>query len=153
MIRLLFVCLGNICRSPMCELYMKDAVRRAGLQDRFLIESAATSSEELGNPVYMPAQRKLREHGISSAGKTARQITKCDYARFDFIIGMEEANRRSMLRFFGGDPDGKISLLLDWTGRPGPVADPWYSGDFDATWRDVSEACDAILRRLAGDAV
>lgn len=127
---------------------MKDAVSRAGLSDRFYIESAATSPEELGNPVYPPAQRKLREHGISANGKTARQITKTDYERFDYIIGMEESNKRSMLRIFGGDPYGKISLLLDWTNRPGAVADPWYTGDFEATWRDVSEGCDAILRKL-----
>ncbi|MBR1842430.1 MAG: low molecular weight phosphotyrosine protein phosphatase [Oscillospiraceae bacterium] len=151
MTRILFVCLGNICRSPMCELYMKDAVERAGLSDRFYIESAATSSEELGNPVYPPAQRKLREHGISALGKTARQITKADYSRFDYIFGMEESNRRSMLRIFGGDPEDKIRLLLDWTPRPGAVADPWYTGDFEATWLDVSEGCDAILRKLKND--
>lgn len=130
---------------------MKDAVSRAGLSDRFYIESAATSSEELGNPVYPPAQRKLREHGISANGKAARQITKTDYERFDYIIGMEESNKRSMLRIFGGDPYGKISLLLDWTPRPGAVADPWYTGDFEATWLDVSEGCDAILRKLNDD--
>ena len=135
----------------MCEFYMKDAVSRAGLSDRFYIESAATSSEELGNPVYSPAQRKLREHGISANGKAARQITKTDYERFDYIIGMEESNKRSMLRIFGGDPYGKISLLLDWTNRPGAVADPWYTGDFEATWRDISEGCDAILRKLNDD--
>ncbi|MBR0063739.1 MAG: low molecular weight phosphotyrosine protein phosphatase [Oscillospiraceae bacterium] len=151
MIRILFVCLGNICRSPMCELYMKDIISRAGLSDRFYVESAATSSEELGNPVYPPAQRKLNEHGISASGKTARQITKSDYDRFDYIIGMEESNRRSMLRIFGGDPDDKISLLLDWTVRPGAVADPWYTGDFEATWRDVSEGCGAIMRRLVDE--
>ena len=145
MIRILFVCHGNICRSPMAEFVMKDMVQRAGLAEQFHIESAATSTEELGNPVYPPARRKLGEHGISCAGKTARQMRREDYARYDLLIGMDSANLRNMRRICGGDPDDKIHLLLDYTDRPGEVADPWYSGDFDATWRDVNAGCRGLL--------
>ena len=148
MISILFVCHGNICRSPMAEFVMKDMVAKAGLAERFRIESAATSTEELGNPVYPPARRKLSEHGISCAGKTARQMRREDYDRWDLLIGMDGANLRNMRRICGGDPDGKIRLLLDYTDRPGEVADPWYSGDFDATWRDVNAGCQGLLRSL-----
>ena len=145
---ILFVCHGNICRSPMAEFIMKDLVRKAGLGDEFYIESAATSTEEIGNPVYPPARRKLAEHSIDPAGKTARQIKRTDYADFDLLIGMDGANRKNMLRFFGGDPEGKISLLLDFTDSPGDVADPWYTRDFDAAWRDIYSGCTALLDRL-----
>lgn len=148
MIRILFVCHGNICRSPMAEFVMKHMVEKAGLTDRFHIESAATSTEEIGNPVYPPARRKLAEHGIGCDGKTARQMTRADYARFDLIIGMDRYNLRNMERIAGGDPDNKIHLLLDYTTRPGDVADPWYTGDFEATWRDVTEGCTALLNHL-----
>ncbi len=148
MVKILFVCLGNICRSPMAEFTMKDLVRREGLEAAFEIASAATSREELGNPVYPPARRKLAEKGISCDGKTARQITKADYAYYDYIIGMDHSNLRNMQRAFGGDPAGKLSLLLDYTNRPGQVADPWYTGDFDATWQDVSEGCRGLLDKL-----
>ena len=130
----------------MAEFVMKDLVIQAGLEDRFQIASAATSTEEIGNPVYPPARRKLAEHGISCAGKTARQLTKADYAQYDLLIGMDRANIRNMNRICGGDPDGKIKLLLDYTDRPGDVADPWYMGDFDATWRDVLAGCQGLLR-------
>ena len=130
MTRILFICHGNICRSPMAEFYMKELVRREGAEQQFEIASAATSTEELGNPVYPPARRVLAAHGISCAGKTARQITRADYDRYDLLIGMDALNLRNMRRFFGGDPQGKISLLLDYTDRPGDVADPWYTGDF-----------------------
>ena len=149
MIRILFVCHGNICRSPMAEFVMKDLVKNAGLENQFHIESAATSTEEIGNPVYPPARRKLAEHGISCAGKTSRQLAKADYAQYDLLIGMDRANIRNMNRICGGDPDGKIKLLLDYTARPGDVADPWYTGDFDATWRDVLEGCRELLRLCA----
>ena len=149
--KILFVCHGNICRSPMAEFVMKNLVRRAGLEGEFTIESAATSTEEIGNPVYPPARRKLAEHGIGCEGKTARQLTRADYGRFDLLIGMDSANQRNMNRVCGGDPDGKIHLLLDYTGRPGDVADPWYTGDFDATWRDVDEGCRALLAALGED--
>lgn len=149
MTKLLFVCHGNICRSPMAEFVMKDLVKQAGLEDQFQIASAATSTEEIGNPVYPPARRKLAEHGISCAGKTSRQLAKADYAQYDLLIGMDRANIRNMNRICGGDPDGKIKLLLDYTARPGDVADPWYTGDFDATWRDVLEGCRELLRLCA----
>ena len=148
MTKILFICHGNICRSPMAEFYMKDLVRKAGLDKQFEIASAATSTEELGNPVYPPARRVLEAHGLRCAGKTARQIVQTDYTYYDLLIGMDEANRRNMFRFFGGDTQGKISLLLDYTQRPGDVADPWYTGDFQATWRDVTAGCQALLRRL-----
>ena len=148
MTKILFVCHGNICRSPMAEFVMKDLVKQAGLEDQFQIASAATSTEEISCSVYPPARRKLAEHGISCAGKTARQLTKGDYAQYDLLIGMDRANIRNMNRICGGDPDGKIKLLLDYTDHPGDVADPWYTGDFDATWRDVLEGCQGLLRSI-----
>ena len=147
-IRILFVCHGNICRSPMAEFVMKKLVSDAGLQDMFYIESAATSTEEIGNPVYPPARRKLAEHGISCSGKTARQITPSDYDRFDYLIGMDSANLRNMKRVFRDDPEHRVSLLMDYTVRPGSVADPWYTGDFEATWTDVLEGCTGLLEHL-----
>ena len=147
-IRILFVCHGNICRSPIAEFVMKSLVQEAGLEDNFLIESAATSAEEIGNPVYPPARRKLAEHGIGCQGKTARQMTRADYERYDLLVGMDSRNIRNMLRICGGDPEGKISMLMDYTRRPGDVADPWYTGDFDATWRDVHEGCRGLLAHL-----
>ena len=147
-IRILFVCHGNICRSPMAEFVMKSLMQEAGLEDNFLIESAATSAEEIGNPVYPPARRKLAEHGIGCQGKTARQMTRADYERYDLLVGMDSRNIRNMLRICGGDPEGKISMLMDYTRRPGDVADPWYTGDFDTTWRDVQEGCRGLLAHL-----
>lgn len=146
--KLLFVCHGNICRSPMAEFYAKALASQEGLSDRLYIASAATSAEELGNGVYPPARRKLREHGIDCAGHAARQLTKADYDRWDLIVGMDSANLRNMTRLFGGDPEGKLRLLLDFTERPGDVADPWYTGDFEATWRDVTEGCVGIFDQL-----
>ena len=142
---ILFVCHGNICRSPMAEFVMKDLVLKAGLSADFHIASAATSTEEIGNPVYPPARRKLAEHGLTCSGKTARQITADDYRRYDLLIGMDEWNIRNMQRFYGGDPEGKIRRLLDYTDRPGDVADPWYTDDFETTWRDVLRGCRALL--------
>lgn len=146
--RILFVCHGNICRSPMAEFVMKDLVEKAGVALQFLIESAATSTEEIGNSVYPPARRKLAEHGISCQGKTARQMTRLDYGRYDLLIGMDSWNIRNMRAISGGDPEGKIRMLMDYTNRPGDVADPWYTGDFEATWRDVLEGCEALLSQL-----
>ena len=154
MLRILFVCHGNICRSPMAEFVMKDLVEKAGCENDFLIESAATSTEEIwrgvGNPVYPPARRKLAEHGISCEGKRARQTNRGDYGRFDWLIGMDRANIRNMLRIYGGDPEKKVRLLMDFTSRPGEVADPWYSGDFESTWRDVLEGCEGLLAVVQG---
>lgn len=127
---------------------MKDLVKQAGLSDRFEIASAATSMEELGNPVYPPARRELQAHGISCAGKTARQITKRDYDYYDYLIAMDQNNLRNMRPFFGTDPEKKISLLLDHAGIHRDVADPWYTGDFTATWDDVQVGCQALLREL-----
>ncbi len=143
------MCLGNICRSPMAEFVMKDLVEKAGLADQFHIESAATSTEEIGNPVYPPARRKLAEHGIGCAGKTARQLRRGDYDRFDLLIGMDAGNLRGIRRICGGDPEGKVRLLLDYAGRPGQeVADPWYTGNFEATWQDVLAGCRGLLEAL-----
>ena len=152
MIKVLFICHGNICRSPMAEFVMKDLVRKAGADTEFFIASAATSTEEIGNPVYQPARRKLAEHGIGCSGKTARQLRREDYDRFDLLIGMDGANLRNMRRICGGDPEGKLSLLLDWAGRSGDVADPWYTGDFEATWQDVLAGCQGLLDALIKEA-
>jgi len=148
MIKILFVCHGNICRSPMAEFVMKDLVEKAGLEARFYIESAAVSAEELGNPVYPPARRELAAHGISCDGKTARQMSRADYDRFDLLVCMDTSNLRRMERICGGDPKGKLSRLLDHTDHPGDVADPWYTGDFTATWQDVCSGCTALLEKF-----
>ena len=153
MTKILFVCHGNICRSPMAEFIMKNLVKRAGLERQFQIDSAATSREELGNPVYPPARRKLQEHGIDCAGKTARQLTGRDYEAYDLLIGMEQSNLRNMRRIFGGvglsparlENDCKLHLLLDFTGCPGEIADPWYTSDFDTAWQDIESGCRGLL--------
>ena len=148
MVKILFVCHGNICRSPMAEFVMKTLVKQAGLEAQFQIASAATSTEEIGTPVYPPARRKLAEHGIGCAGKTARQMTRADYQEYDLLIGMDHANLRNMTRICGGDPEGKLRLLLDYTDRPGEVADPWYTGNFEQTWQDVTAGCRGLLESL-----
>lgn len=148
MIRVLFVCLGNICRSPMAEFVMKDLVAKKAPDLQIHIESGATCSDEIGNPVYPPVRELLNKRGISCRSKTARQITRADYDRFDYIIGMEVSNMRSMLRIFGGDPEHKLSLLLDYTDKPGDVADPYYTRNFTATERDVDLGCAALLAHL-----
>ena len=149
MIRILFICHGNICRSPMCEFVMKDLVAKAGRADQFEIASAATSTEELGNPVHPGTRRQLALHGISCEGKRARQVTRADYDYYDMLICADSNNIRNLRRITGGDPDGKISLVLDHTSRPGrDVDDPWYSGDFESTWNDVSEGCAGLLKEL-----
>ena len=146
--KILFVCHGNICRSPMAEFVMKKMVKDAGREAQFEIASAATSTEEIGNPVYPPARRILAEHGISCAGKTARQMTRQDYDYFDQIIAMDRNNLRNLKRMFGEDTQHKISLLMDYTHRPGDVADPWYTGDFEATWHDVWNGCEGLLKNV-----
>ncbi len=143
--KILFVCHGNICRSPMAEFVMKYLVKEAGLEDQFEIASAATSTEEIGNPVYPPARRKLEEHGISCEGKRARVITRDDYHYYDQIVVMDSENIQSLRWLFGKDKDPKVKLLMDYTDHPGEVADPWYTGDFEATWQDVSEGCKSLL--------
>ena len=146
--KILFVCHGNICRSPMAESVMKKMVKDAGREAQFEIASAATSTEEIGNPVYPPARRILAEHGIGCAGKTARQMTRQDYDYFDQIIAMDRNNLRNLKRMFGEDTRHKISLLMDYTHRPGDVADPWYTGDFETTWRDVWDGCEGLLKSI-----
>ncbi len=159
MIKILFVCHGNICRSPMAEFVMKDLVHKQGLDSMFEIASAATTSEEIwggrGNPIYPPAKKQLLNHGIGTpenelgvSRKQARLLRRDDYRKYDRIIGMDEENLYDMRRILGGDPEGKISLLLDYTDRPGDVADPWYTRNFDATWKDIEEGCSCLLQYL-----
>lgn len=145
---ILFVCHGNIYRSPMAEFVMKDLVKKAGLTSQFQIASAATSREEIGNPVYPPARRKLAEHGITCGGHAARQLVNGDYGKYDLLIGMDKANLRDMYRICGGDFADKIHLLMDYTNHPGEVADPWYTEDFETTWRDVLAGCQGLLGSL-----
>ena len=144
MIKILFVCLGNICRSPMAEFAMKDLVRREGVADAFRIDSAATSTEELGNPVYPPARRKLAQQGISCDGKTARQIEKADYDRYDYIIGMDRNNLRCIRTMAPQEDCCVMGMLLDYD-KGGEVADPWYTGDFEKAYRDVVRGCRGLL--------
>ena len=147
----LFVCHGNICRSPMAEYVMKDLVKKSGLEEEFQIASAATGREEIGNPIYPPARRKLAEHGIPCESHAARQLRNHDYEEYDLIIGMDKANLRSMYRICGGDFNDKMHLLMEYVGRPEQeVADPWYTDDFDATWRDVLASCQGPLASLTG---
>ena len=148
MFKILFVCHGNICRSPMAEFVMKDIVAKKGIDNMFEISSCATSTEEIGNPVYPPARKKLAEHGISCIGKTARQMKKSDYEYYDYIVAMDSFNLRNMKPFTDDDPKGKVSLLKDYTSHPGDVADPWYTGDFTATWNDVNEGCKGLLNKI-----
>ncbi len=153
-VRVLFICHGNICRSPMAEFVMKDLAARAGLADSFSIASAATSSEEIwngvGNSVYPPARAKLAEHGIDCGGKRAVQLTRADYDKYDYLIAMDSANVRNIHRMMGGDPEGKVRKLLSFAGSERDIADPWYTGDFDASYRDIQEGCRALFQELTG---
>ncbi len=144
--KILFVCHGNICRSPMAEFVMKDMAQKTGID--LYIASAATSTEEIGNPVHYGTKRKLAEVGISVSGKVAVQMTKSDYGKYDYIIGMDSANIRNILRIVGGDPDGKVFKLLSFVGSSRDVADPWYTGDFEATYTDVLAGCSGLLKEL-----
>ena len=152
MVKILFVCHGNICRSPMAEFVMKDLAAKAKLTDRFHIASAATSTDEIwngvGSPVYPPAKAKLARYGISCEGKRAVQLTRADYGRYDYLIGMDSANIRNMYRILGGDPEGKIYKLLSFAGSDRDIADPWYTGNFDDAYEDILEGCQALLNQL-----
>jgi len=150
LIKVLFVCWGNICRSPMGEYILKDMVRKRGIEDDFYIASAATSTEEIGNPVYSPARNELNRHGITCKGHQARQVRKNDYNDFDIIIAMEDIHKRIMIqRFFGSDPDNKIHLCMEYAGKPGmQVDDPWYTGRFEEVYNQIEEACEGLLKEL-----
>lgn len=148
MIRVLMVCLGNICRSPMAEFIFRDMAEKRGLGKEIAVASAGTSDEEYGNPVYPPAQRKLRALGIDCRGKRARQMTRADYEAYDLLLGMENRNLSSMRRICGGDPEGKIHLLLEHSPQSRDIADPWYTGDFDTACDDIVEGCEQWLDRL-----
>ena len=148
MIRVLFICHGNICRSPMAEFVMKDMVKKLNLADQFQIASAATSIEEIGNPVHRGTTEKLRAYGISTAGKYAVQTRRSDYEKYDYLIGMDHWNKKNMMHILKSDPDHKVSLLLDYTNRPGDIADPWYTGNFDRTYDDIKRGCEGLLRTI-----
>ena len=153
MIRILFVCLGNICRSPMAEFIMKDMVNKRGTADKFYIASAGTSDEEIwngvGNPVYPPAREELARHGITDvSGKRATQLRKSDYGKYDLIIGMEQRNVHTMLRMLGGDPEGKVKRLLDYSDHPRDISDPWYTRNFTSAYNDIVEGCEALYEQL-----
>ncbi|HIY01340.1 MAG TPA: low molecular weight phosphotyrosine protein phosphatase [Candidatus Blautia faecipullorum] len=148
MIKILFICHGNICRSPMAEFVFKDMVHKRGLAGQFYIASAATSTEEIGNPVHPGTRRKLREVEISCEGKYAVQMTRSDYDKYDYLIGMDQWNRRNIMRIVRRDPEGKVFLLLDFAAEPRDIADPWYTGNFEVTYADIIEGCEAFLAFL-----
>lgn len=149
MIKILFICHGNICRSVMAEMVMKELCRRAGVSESFEIASAAVSTEEIGNDIYPPAKRKLREKGIPFEYHAARQITRADYAYYDYIICADRSNLRWLERIIGDDTDHKLSLMMHWLEELRDVADPWYTGDFEAAYTDIDRACHALLQKLA----
>lgn len=152
MIKVLFVCHGNICRSPMAEFVLKNIVKKHNMTDQFYISSAATSTEEIwngsGNPVYPPAKAELARHGLSCEGKRAVQLKREDYEKYDYLIGMDSANIRNMNRILGGDPEGKIYKLLSFAGSDRDVADPWYTGKFDVTYKDIEVGCEAFFEYI-----
>lgn len=148
MTRIMFVCHGNICRSPMAEFILKDMVAKKGIADKFLIASSATSREEIGNPVYPPARERLLRSGISPEGKRAVQVTKQDYENYDLLICMDKNNLRNITRIIPTDPQNKIKLLMDYAGEHRDVADPWYTGDFEITYVDIEKGCKALLEHV-----
>ncbi|MBO5377294.1 MAG: low molecular weight phosphotyrosine protein phosphatase [Ruminiclostridium sp.] len=148
MYRILFVCHGNICRSPMAEFVLKDMVKKRGIADDFFIESRATSTEEIGNGVHHGTTRKLAQYGISTVGKTAIQLRKSDYEKYDMLICMDSWNVRNTMRIIGSDKDEKVTKLLSFAGEGGDIADPWYTGNFDDTYDDVLRGCEGLLSYL-----
>ena len=146
--RIMFVCHGNICRSPMAEFLLKDMIKKEGLADRFVIASAGTSREEIGNPVHQGTRKKLAQDHISAADKYAVQLTKEDYEKYDLILGMDRANISNILRIIGSDPQEKVHRLLDFTELPRDIADPWYTGDFEITYAEIKAGCAALLKHL-----
>ena len=149
MTKVLFVCHGNICRSPMAEFVLRDMIAKRGLEGKFLVRSAATSAEEIGNPVHYGTKRLLKEHNIDCSQRRAIRLCAADYGRYDYIIGMDSENMSEMRKIFGGDPEGKLCLLLDFTDKPAEIADPWYTGDFETTYRDISLGCTAFLDKVS----
>ena len=147
MIKVLFICHGNICRSTMAEYVMKDMVKKAGLEHKFYIDSAGTSREEIGNPVHHGTRKKLQQENIPCGNHKARQLTKDEYTQFDYLIAMDSWNVKNIMRIIGSDPEGKVSKLLDFTNRKGDIADPWYTGNFDQTYEDVKEGCECLLQK------
>ena len=143
-----FVCHGNICRSPMAEFVFKEMLRQHGLDDRYLIESRATSTEEIGNPPHYGTVMKLAQFGIVPANKYAEQLKRSDYGKYDLIIGMDDANVRNIIRITGGDPQNKVKKLLSFAGSERSISDPWYTGDFDTTYSDIKEGCDGLMSYL-----
>ena len=148
MIKILFICHGNICRSPMAEFILKDLVKKNNLDGAFHIESAATSYEEIGNPVYPPARKELARHGIACDGKRARKLVKKDFEDYDYLIAMEQYNLRNIRREFGVELAERVTLLLDYTDKPGDIDDPWYTGNFEMTYREIMEGCTGFLKEL-----
>ena len=150
--RIMFVCHGNICRSPMAEFILKDMVKKLGVAEDFFISSSATSTEEIwggrGNPVYPPAKAELKKHGISCDGKTAVQLKKDDYDKYDLFLCMDGMNYKNILRIFGSDKEEKVRKLMTYTSRPGDVDDPWYSRDFSTTYKDIYDGCTGLLKEL-----
>lgn len=150
--KIMFVCHGNICRSPMAEFIFKKMINEKGLTNEFLVASSATSREEIignvGNPVYPPARAELLRHGIDPGSKRAVQLTKADYEKYDLLIPMDSMNVRNMMRIIGSDPDGKVKKLMDYTARGGDVADPWFTGNFEITYKDITDGCEALLKEL-----
>lgn len=148
MIKVLMICHGNICRSPMAKYILQDIVEKRGIAADFYIDSCATSYEEIGNPVYPPARQELSRHGISCKGHAARKLVKADFEEFDYLIAMEQYNLRNIRREFGDELTSKVSLLLDYTDTPGDIEDPWYSGGFDATYKEIVRGCEGLLAHL-----
>ena len=146
--KIMFVCHGNICRSPMAEFVLRDMINKRGLSDKISVSSCATSTEEIGNDTHRGTRAILTKYSVPFARREAVQLTRADYKNYDLFIGMDSYNIRNMLRIFGSDPDGKVLKLLDLTDRGGDVADPWYTGNFEVTYSDVVEGCEALLNRL-----